>query len=222
MAYNFSRRDFMKCAGVTVLAVAAGGLLTGCGGAGVDDGSYLPAKKDTNITADNANGKVVTQVVGWQDGWTPSSASILGDLEKLASQITGGNASVTWMSVIFKVTNNTDQPIQLGNTAENALSSVILALTTGHYEKLDQLGRQNFDITTDKGAVHHADIGYQMGNDGLPNAYGNTLEKGATGFIKMYCIVPSKWSKMYLTYKPDYAANKSVKFVLTTSDKIAK
>ncbi len=32
MALNFSRRDFMKCAGVTVLAVAAGGLLTGCGG----------------------------------------------------------------------------------------------------------------------------------------------------------------------------------------------
>ena len=36
MAYNFSRRDFMKCAGVTVLAVAAGGLLTGCGGGGTD------------------------------------------------------------------------------------------------------------------------------------------------------------------------------------------
>lgn len=37
MSINITRRDFLKCAGITVLAVGAGGLLTGCedgGGSG--------------------------------------------------------------------------------------------------------------------------------------------------------------------------------------------
>lgn len=219
MAYNFSRRDFMKCAGVTVLAVAAGGLLVGCGGNSNTDG-YLPSKTDTNISADGATGKVVTQVVGWQDGWTPKDGGILSSLEKFASQIVGGNTGYTWISVVFKVKNNTNKEITLGSTGEAALGSVLLALTTGKYGALDKLGRQNFDITSDVGHVYHADIGYQMGADGLPDAYNNTLAPDKTGFIKMYCIVPSKWSKLSLVYKPDYAKNQNVKFVLTTKDKM--
>jgi len=39
MSMNFSRRDFLKCAGITVLAVGAGSLLTGCGGGGSGDGA---------------------------------------------------------------------------------------------------------------------------------------------------------------------------------------
>lgn len=218
MAYSFSRRDFMKCAGVTVLAVAAGGLLTGCGG-NSDTAGYIPAKTDTNISVDGAAGKVVTRVMGWQDGWTSSGS--LSSAEKLVSQIVGGNTGMTWISVVFRVTNNTNKTIELGSTGEAALNSVVKALTTGHYEQLDQLGRQNFDITSDKGHVYHADIGYQSGADGLPNAYSNTLAPDATGFIKMYCIVPSNWEKLSLIYKPDYAKDQNVKFVLKKSDKMA-
>lgn len=49
MAYNFSRRDFMKCAGVTVLAVAAGGLLTGCGGGSTGGTTINGLNKTANI-----------------------------------------------------------------------------------------------------------------------------------------------------------------------------
>lgn len=219
MAYSFSRRDFMKCAGVTVLAVAAGGLLTGCGSS-LDTRDYIIAKTDTNISVTNTPGKVVARVMGWQDGWTPKDSGLLSSVEKLTSQIVGGNTSMTWISVVFRVTNNTNKPIELGSTGEAALNSVLLALTTGKYEKLDQLGRQNFDITSDQGHVYHADIGYQSGADGLPNAYSNTLAPDATGFIKMYCIVPSKWEKMALVYKPDYASDQIKRFVLTRSDKM--
>lgn len=220
MAYNFSRRDFMKCAGVTVLAVAAGGLLTGCGG-NLDTKGYIPAKTDIGITVDNTPDKAVARVMGWQDGWTPKDSGILSSLEKFASQIVGGNSNMTWISVVFKVQNNTNKTIELGSTGEAALNSVLLALTTGNYDRLDQLGRQNFEITSDRGHVYHADIGYQSGADGLPNAYSNTLAPNATGFIKMYCILPSRWEKLSLTYKPDYAKDQSIRFVLTKGDKMA-
>lgn len=219
MALEFTRRDFMKCAGVTVLAVAAGGMLTACGGGGGNGGgdSYLPSGKDTNVKV-NDTGSAAVQVAGWQDGWTSSSSGIIGNVEKLVATIISGNTDATWFSVLFKITNNSQEVISLGSTTELLLSNVVKGLTSGDYSDFDKLGHPNFEITSDKGTIHHADIGYQVGTDGLPSSYSDKLAPGASGYIKMYCIGPSNWTKLYLTYKGNGA---SAKFVVNRdSDKI--
>lgn len=55
MSMNFSRRDFLKCTGITVLAVGMGSLLTGCGGGGSGSGT---AGINTPLTIDGITVKV--------------------------------------------------------------------------------------------------------------------------------------------------------------------
>ena len=55
MSMNFSRRDFLKCTGITVLAAGMGSLLTGCGGGGSGSGT---AGVNTPLTIDGITVKV--------------------------------------------------------------------------------------------------------------------------------------------------------------------
>lgn len=55
MSMNFTRREFLKCAGVTVLAVGTGSLLTGCGGS---SSGYGTAGMGEELTFQNITVKV--------------------------------------------------------------------------------------------------------------------------------------------------------------------
>ena len=72
MSMNFSRRDFLKCTGITVLAVGMGSLLTGCGGGGSGSGT---AGINTPLTIDG----ITVKVTGFeQEAVTASVAGIVG------------------------------------------------------------------------------------------------------------------------------------------------
>lgn len=215
MAYNFSRRDFMKCAGVTVLAVAAGGLLTGCGGGGNNDGTTIPSKTDAKFTTAE-NGTVTVQLKGYQDGWGTQT-------DGLISKIIAGNTSVTWVSATVAITNNSEQAINMGNTIEDLVKTLTGMVFTGDYTKIDRLKNEDFDVYTDRGSkVYHGDVGYQADGTGMSNFSKDKLDPGKTGYVKLFCITPSNWKTMSIKYAPSFAKGQSTTFLLTRDTDIIK
>ena len=72
MSMNSSRRDFLKCTGITVLAVGMGSLLTGCGGGGSGSGT---AGVNTPLTIDG----ITVKVTGFeQEAVTAEIAGVAG------------------------------------------------------------------------------------------------------------------------------------------------
>ena len=210
MAMDFSRRDFMKCAGVTVLAVASGSLLTGCGGS--DAGVHYGVDKPVDIAAGaGKSGKATVTLKGYKDGW-------FTNLDALASKLTGTYANTKWITVSLKIENNTDGDILLGNTTEDKLKAVIASIMTGNFQPLTKLHNENFAITCTGGAVYFGAVGYSVTEDGNIDAYSETLAKGDSGFVKLYCVVPNNWGKMDILYTPPFNPGKKYTFTLTQAD----
>lgn len=215
MAYNFSRRDFMKCAGVTVLAVAAGGLLAGCAGGGNNGGNTIPSKTDAKFTT-NEKGTVTVQLKGYQDGWGTQTDGMI-------SKIIAGNTNVTWISATVAITNNSEQPVYMGNTIEDLLKTLTGMVVGGDYTKIDRIKNEDFDVYTDRGSrVYHGDVGYQSDGTGMTNFSRDKLEPGKTGYVKLFCITPSNWKTMSIKYSPSFAKGQSTTFRLTRDTDIIK
>ena len=199
MAYNFSRRDFMKCAGVTVLAVAAGGLLTGCAGGGTDDGKTY----GQNVAA--TVGKVKVTLLGYEQ-------------DPIAG-IVGNYNNKTMIQICVGIENNSDETIRMGNTTADKLSDVIKAIYNNNY---GSLAESDFAITDSNGrTTYHADIGYRTASSGTID-FGvlGELEPGKTGCIKAFAIVPSNWEQLKIKYTPYFAKNEARTFVLKRANKI--
>ncbi len=215
MAYNVSRRDFMKCAGVTVLAVAAGGLLTGCSGGGNNDGNTIPSKTDATFTT-NEKGTVTVQLKGYQDGWGTQTDGMI-------SKIIAGNTDVTWVSATVEITNKSEQSINMGNTLQDLLGTLAGMVVSGDYKNIDRIKNEDFDVYTDRGSkVYHGDVGYQSNETGMTDFSKDKLEAGKTGYVKLYCIAPSNWKTMSIKYSPSFAKGQSTTFLLTRDTDIIK
>lgn len=211
MAHNVSRRDFMKCAGVTVLAVAAGGLLAGCGGGGNNNGSTIPSKTDSTFTT-GEKGKVTVQLKGYQEGWGTR-------LDGTISRIIKGTTGVTWIAVTVTITNNSEQYVNMGNTFED----LIQTLASGDYKNIDRIKNEDFDVYTDRGSkVYHGDVGYQIDKTGMPDFCKDKLAPGETGYVKLYCITPSNWQTMDIKYTPSFTKGQSTTFRLTQGADLIK
>lgn len=198
MAYNFSRRDFMKCAGVTVLAVAAGGLLTGCGG-GVDDGNSYGQNVPTTV------GGVKVKLLGYEQ-------------DPIAGMV-GNYNNKTMIQICIGIENTSEEAIRMGNTTADKLTDVIKAIYNNDYSKLAE---SDFAITDSNGlTIYHADIGYRTSASGTID-FGvlGELEPGKTGCIKAFAIVPSNWEQLKIKYTPYFAKNEARVFVLKRANKI--
>lgn len=207
MAYNFSRRDFMKCAGVTVLAVASGSLLTGCGGSS-DAGVYGVDKTATVAAAAGGSGSAKVTLKGYKDGWFSS-------LDAFASNITGTYAKTKWITVSLKIENNTNGDIVMGNTTESALKTLYNSLLTGDFKQLENIHDANFAMKCDGGKALFAAVGYKIKDNGDIDGYSAKLSKGESGFLKLYCIVPNSWGKMDILYTPPFNPDKHYTFRLS-------
>lgn len=104
MSMNFTRRDFLKCAGITVLAVGAGSLLTGCDGGGSGGGT---AGVGTPVTI---NGITVT-VTGYE---TKEVKAGIGD-------VTIGDTSKKFLFPEVTVKNETGDILRIGGASNFTL-----------------------------------------------------------------------------------------------------
>lgn len=99
MALDMTRRDFMKCAGVTVLAVAAGGLLAGCS----------DSEGDTTV---NGTGKTATvggiKITVSELIQLPASIRIAG--------ITAGADNAVYVYPKLKIENASGTPVSIVRT----------------------------------------------------------------------------------------------------------
>ena len=205
MAMDFSRRDFMKCAGVTVLAVASGSLLTGCGGS---DAGVYGVDKTATVAAAGGRGSAKVTLKGYTDGW-------LSGWDAFASNITGTYANRKWITVSLKIENHTNDDIPLGNTTEDALKTLRDSLLKGDFEKLENIHNANFAMKCDGGKVLFAAVGYKIKDNGDIDGYSAKLSNDESGFVKLYCIVPNNWGKMDILYTPPFNPDKQYTFRLS-------
>lgn len=199
MAHKVSRRDFMKCAGVTVLAVAAGGLLSGCGGGGTDDGKTY--------------GQNVATTVGGV------KVTLLGYEQDPIAGIVGNYNNKTMIQICVGIENTSEETIKMGNTTADKLSDVIKAIYNNDYAKLAE---SDFAITDSNGLpVYHADIGYRTAASGtIDIGILGELEPGKTGCVKAFAIVPSNWEQLKIKYTPYFAKSEARTFVLKRANMI--
>lgn len=134
MTVELSRRDFMKCTGLTVLAVASSGLLTACGQA-----ATYPAEATINGVKVSLKG--YETVVGF----------------------TGFGQNYSVIKVVFNLENTTDTEKQLSTSIGQAIDAAIasdysklISMFTGT--------SSNFSVSPDSGTVLvKTDIAYQNG-----------------------------------------------------------
>ena len=93
-----SRRDFLKGAGATALAVAATGMLAGCAGVDVPDNKPAPAPDDTT--------PVASKTVTLEDGVT---LTILGTVREKVMP----NGTLQYLAVKFKLNNESKKNVTL-------------------------------------------------------------------------------------------------------------
>lgn len=221
MAYTFSRRNFMKGAGVSVLAVASAGLFAGCGGGGTSDSTGNTkgtAAVIPGTTTDSGSVKVTLQ--GYKKGWDLTGLGILSFLEGIGNKLTESYAGKTWITVRFKVENNTGSPIPMENAGMGMVGNALKAVFTNDYSKIDQLYKMGFTASAANGQVHFAAIGGQFSESGSFDPITSSLAAGKTGYIQLHCILTnSDWNKLTINYKPE-KATASTKFTLTKNDVI--
>lgn len=126
MAVQFSRRDFMKCTGLTACMVAAAGLFTGCGG--------------------NTTGHTVNTTV--------AMGGINVVMKGYKNLISIGNYSV--VDVVFELTNTTESSVKISATLGDAVGNIIDKLLNGEnisYSSLLSLSSSNFSVTASGGSV---------------------------------------------------------------------
>lgn len=203
MASVLTRRDFLKCAGVAVLAVTASGIFTGCGGSG--GGTAGAVGVNETVTATNG---VKIKLLGYQQ-------------DPIAGMVANYNDK-TSIAICFEIDNQSEEPIQMGNTAQDKIRDVLEAI---YYNKYENLAKSDFAVATNGVGIGHADIGYKAINTGsisdlLGYGFLGTLEPKKSGVVKVFALVPSNWEQIGIQYTPYFAKDKQFNFVLNKANKI--
>ena len=203
MASVLTRRNFLKCAGVAVLAVTASGIFTGCGESG-GSGSGAVGVNET-VTAPNG---VKIKLLGYQQ-------------DPIAGMVANYNDK-TSIAICFSIDNQSENSIQMGNTAQDKIKDVLEAI---YYNKYENLAKSDFVVAANGANLVHADIGYKAINTGsltdlLGYGFLGTLEPKKSGVIKVFALVPSNWEQIGIQYTPYFAKDKTFNFVLNKANKI--
>lgn len=204
MASIMSRRVFLKCAGAAALAVTASGIFTGCSESGGGSSSTVYGVNET-VQINGVNVKLL----GYQQGF--------------ASEIAGNYKDKTLIAVCFGLDNQSEKPIQMGNTTQDELSKVLYAIKNNKFETL---GKSDFVMVAKDKKLGHAAIGYSgMTSAGIGDVLGagflGTLEPQKSGCIKIFTLVPSDWEQIGIQYTPYFAPNETYNFVLNRANKLS-
>lgn len=200
MASVLTRRDFLKCAGVAVLAVTASGIFTGCGGSGGGSGGLSGYGAGETV---DING-VKVKLLGYEQYYT--------------AEMAGNYAGQSMIQICFGIENQTDGAIDVGNSATNYLSKVLQAIYKNNFASL---GKGDFVTATTSEKLDNAAIAYRTAATGTID-YGviSKLDPKETGCIKVFTVVPSKWEQIGIQYTPEFARDRTINFVLNSANKI--
>ena len=201
---SMSRRVFLKCAGAAALAVTASGIFTGCSEEGGGSGGTVYGANET-VQINGVNVKLL----GYQQGF--------------ASEIAGNYADETLIAICFGLDNQSENSIQMGNTAQNKLDDVWKAIKNNDF---GSLGEREFVVVAKDKKLGHAAIGYSRmtPNAGIGDILGagilGTLEPQKSGCIKVFTRVPSNWEQIGIQYTPYFAPNETRSFVLNRTNQL--
>lgn len=199
MASVLTRRDFLKYAGVAALAVTASGIFTGCESGGGELSGY-----GVNQTVD-INGVKVT-LLGYEQYYT--------------AEMAGNYSGKSMIQICFKIDNQTDGAIDMGNSTMNYSAKILKAIYENDYASL---GKSDFVTMTASQRLGNAAIAYKLGETGTISAGGTSkIESGTKGCIKVFTAVPSNWEQIGIQYTPEFAKDKTIGFVLNRADKANK
>ena len=197
MANLITRRNFLKCAGVAVLAVTASGIFTGCESGGGELSGY-----GVNQTVD-VNGVKVT-LLGYEQYYTAAMA--------------GNYSGQSMIKACFKIENQTENEIDMGNSSENYLKKVFQAIYKNDFANL---GKSDFVTMTTSQRLNNVAIAYRM-NEAGTSSFGviGELKPGESGCIRVFTAVPNNWEQIGIQYTPNFAKDKTLSFVLNNTNKI--
>lgn len=198
MASVLTRRDFLKYAGVAALAVTASGIFTGCesGGGGELSGYGV------NQTVD-VNGVKVT-LLGYEQYYT--------------AEMAGNYSGQSMIKACFKIENQTENEIDMGNNSANYLAKVSQAIYKNDFASL---GKSDFVTMTASQRLNNVAIAYKMGAAGTSSiGVIGKLKPNEMGCIRVFTAVPSNWEQIGIRYTPDFAKDKTLSFVLNNTNKI--
>ena len=193
---SMSRRVFLKCAGAAALAVTASGIFAGCSEEGGGSGGTVYGANET-VQINGVNVKLL----GYQQGF--------------ASEIAGNYADETLIAICFGLDNQSENSIQMGNTAQNKLDDVWEAIKNNDF---GALGKSDFVVVAkDKKLGHAASVGI---SDILGAGILGKLEPQKSGCIKVFTRVPSDWEQIGIQYTPYFAPNETRSFVLNRANQL--
>lgn len=200
MASYITRRNFLKCVGITALAITASGIFTGCSEGGGGEISGL----GVNQTVTTSNG-VKIKLLGYQQYWV--------------SEMTGNYSGQTMIQACFAIDNQSGESIQMGNTSQDYIKEVLKAV---YNNKFDNLTKGDFVTATKNGQLGNAAIAYKTSEAGsISFGIIGTLEDKKTGCIKVFIALPDNWDQVGIRYTPSFAKDKTFSFVLNRSDRIS-
>lgn len=200
MASYITRRNFLKCAGITALAITASGIFTGCSEGGGGEISGL----GVNQTVTTTNG-VKIKLLGYQQYWV--------------SEMTGNYSGQTMIQACFAIDNQSGESIQMGNTSQDYLKKVWYAV---YNNRFDTLTKGDFVTATKNGQLGNAAIAYKTSDAGSTSyGFNGTLEDQKTGCIKVFIALPDNWDQVGIRYTPSFAKDKTFSFVLNSSNRIS-
>lgn len=166
MSIQLSRRDFMKCSAVAVLAAASGTLLTGCSGGGSGIGIAPNQKvtlKSVDVVMSNIDHNLTIKV---------------------------DNKGISLLDFTFTVSNPTSSQKQIltsiGEQTDHIIETILKCQTENSLEPLKSLAMSpNFTVKTDVGEAY-AYIDY--------SSCGIYLDPYQSGTVHICCAVPSDWN----------------------------
>ena len=200
MASYITRRNFLKCAGITALAITASGIFTGCSEGGGGEISGL----GVNQTVTTTNG-VKIKLLGYQ--------------QYPLAEMGGNYSGQTMIQACFAIDNQSGGTIQMGNTTKNYLDKVWNAI---YNNKFDDLTKGDFVTATKNGQLDNVAIAYKTSQAGhISIGIIGTLEDKKTGCIKVFIALPDNWDQVGIRYTPSFAKDKTFSFVLNSSDRIS-
>ena len=200
MASYITRRNFLKCAGITALAITASGIFTGCSEGGGGEISGL----GVNQTVTTSNG-VKIKLLGYQ--------------QYSAAEMAGHYSGQTMIQACFAIDNQSGGSIQMGNTSQDYLAKVLYAV---YNNRFDTLTKGDFVTATKDGQLGNAAIAYKTAEAGsISFGIIGTLEDKKTGCIKVFIALPDNWDQVGIRYTPSFAPDKTFSFVLNSSNRIS-
>lgn len=187
MSIQLSRRDFMKCSAVAVLAAASGTLLTGCsGGAGGSIPADQPISKD-GLTVE-------------MERWNDSKHPVLGKPD-YDNFITIGDYQL--LDLTFELKNNTDKSISIVDAPHVTVGKLLTAVGTCiSTQKPDALFKYlqeggTFTVTADNKPVSCV---FYFENDIDTLLTPTKLHPRGDVDVHLLCLVPANWSKLNISY----------------------